>query len=186
MKSKSAWLVLILVTLFSVYSLYKTDVNYLDFVKAADKVKITVREGRVEPQKERVMINFELEIENPSPILMWLEAANYKLHINGQYAGYYYMPEAIRGEILIPPGEKRSIPLKAELRAGYMELFLQAKEGEKEGEDGRVKIVIGVSEGRARTKFDIGRTGLKAFYPFGGIIIEIEMEIGTEAKNEGN
>lgn len=162
---KISWLVLITLSLLGVYFAYETDANYLEFIKATNRVQFIVHivhEGELRLNKDSAVINFVVEIINSSPVPMWVEAINYHLSINGQYGGYDYMEEARRGEIAIPPGEVRKIPLQAKLRADYLKLLLEAREKEQE-------VLVNIS-GRVRTGFEIGRSGIKAFYPFGGVI----------------
>jgi hypothetical protein len=159
---KISWLVLIAITLLGIYFAYETDANYLEFIKATDKVQLIVHEGDLRLSKDSAVISFTVEIVNSSPASMWVEAINYHLSINGQYGGYDYMEEARQGEIAIAPGEGRRIPLQTKLRADYLKLLLEAR--------GKGQEVLVSIDGRARTGFEIGRSGLKAFYPIGGVI----------------
>jgi len=167
MARKLAWCGLILLTALPVWVLYETDTNYLEFIKGTGQIQIVIHQGELELSPDAAVIDFIAQITNPSPLEMWVEAMNYHVSINGQPAGYSYMPEARPGELAVPPGETRKIALQVKLQADYLKLFLQSWEG-GEGK-GEGEVVVNIS-GRARVGFDIGRSGMKAFYPFGGII----------------
>jgi len=171
---KISWLVLIGITLLALYFIYGTDANYLKFVKASDKIQIIIHKGKLQMKEDKAVISFVAEVVNPSPVPMWVEAMNYHSSINGQYGGAGYMEEAQRGEITVFPGKKQEIPLRMELRADYLKLFLQAR--------GTHQVLVSIS-GRARTGFEIGRSGMKAFYPFGGVIWK---EGGTGESSKGS
>lgn len=158
---KLSWLALVVITLLALWLAYETDANYLEFIKATEQIQIVIHEGELRVEDDSAVITFTAEVINPSPVPMWVEAINFRLSINGQYGGYDYMEEAKRGKLTVSPGKKREIPLRTELRANYLGLFRQ---GQEAGE-----VLVSIS-GRARTGFDIGRSGMKAFYPFGGVI----------------
>lgn len=160
MKQGIVWFMLILITMLSIYFLSETERNYEKFIESSSRFEVAIREDTIEENENAVTINFYAEVENPSPVKMWVEAVNYRAFVNQEYAGYYFMPE---GRIGVPAGGSKRIPLEADLRSSYRELYLRAKEG---GE-----VVIGI-EGRARTKFQIGRAEMKVFYDFSGIIKE--------------
>jgi len=170
---KISWLALIVITVLALWLAYETDANYLEFIKATDQIQIVIHEGKLQVGKEKVVISFIAEVINPSQVPLWVEALNYHLSINGQYGGYSYMEEARRGEISVSPEKRQEIPLQTELRANYLQLFFEAQEA------GQVLVSI---SGRARTGFEIGRSGMKAFYPFGGTIWK---EGGTGESTEG-
>lgn len=170
---KLSWLGLIGITLLALYFAYETDDNYLEFIRASEEIEIIIHQEDLQIGEEKVVIGFVAEVVNPSPVPMWVEAVNYQININGQYGGYDYMEEAKRGEVTVSPGKRREIPLQTELRADYLKLFLQARE------EGQVLVSI---SGRARTGFEIGRSGIKAFYPFGGVIFK-EGETGESTEN---
>jgi LEA14-like dessication related protein len=161
MMRKISWLILTLITLLAVYFAYETDANYLEFIKASSKVQVVINEGELRLDKDEAEIIFSAEITNPSPAPMWVEAMNYHLSINGQYGGYDYMEEARAGEISIQPGKAREIPLQTKVRADYLKLLLQMSES------GQALVSI---SGEARMGFEIGRSGIKVFYPFEGVI----------------
>lgn len=158
---KLSWLVLSLITLLTVYFAYETDANYLEFLKATEKIEVIIHQGELRLNKDKAEISFSAEVVNSSTVPMWVEAINYHLYVNGQGAGYGYMEEARRSEISVAPGQGRKIPLEAELRANYLKLFLEARE------TGRALLT---AVGQARAGFEIGRSGIKVFYPFAGLI----------------
>jgi len=158
---KLSWLALIVITLLSLWLAYETDANYLEFIKATEKIQIVIHEGELQVGDDAAVITFVAEVINPSPVPLWVEALNYQLSINGQYGGYDYMTEAKRGELTVSPEKKREITLQTALRADYLKLFLAAREA------GQVLVSI---SGRARLGFEVGQSGMKAFYPFGGMI----------------
>lgn len=163
MARKLAWCGLILLTVLPVWVLYETDANYLEFIKGAGQIQIVIHEGELELSPDAAVIDFTAQLTNSSSLEMWVEAMNYHVSINGQPAGYSYMPEARPRELTISPGKTRKIELQVQLRADYLKFFLQSWQG------GEGEVVVNIS-GRARVGFDIGRSGMKAFYPFGGII----------------
>ncbi|MDH7505718.1 MAG: hypothetical protein QHH25_06280 [Candidatus Acetothermia bacterium] len=158
---KLSWLALVLITLLTAYFAYETDANYLEFIRATEKIEVIIHAGELSLNKDKAEISFFAEVINSSPVPMWVEAISYHFYIDGQRGGYGYMEEARRGEITVAPGQARKIPLEAELRADYLKLFLQARE------EGDVLVSI---TGQARTGFDVGRSGIKAFYPVSGVI----------------
>lgn len=162
---KLSWLALILITLLTTYFAYETDANYLEFIRATEKIEVIIHAGELRLNQDRAKISFVAEVVNSSLVPMWVEAINYHFYIDGQRGGYGYMEEARRGEIPIAPGQGREIPLEAELRADYLKLFLQAREA------GRVLVS---AVGQARAGFDVGRSGIKVFYPFSGMIWQEE------------
>ncbi len=175
MIQRLSWLGLLILTALAIYLACLTDINYLAFIRGTDRVQIVVRQGELELDKDRARINFTVQVSNPSQVKLWLEALNYQVSINGAYAGYQYMPE---GEILIPPGGQNEVRLTAELRADYFKLLLNSLE--QEGKE----TVVSIS-GRARMKFNIGRSGMKAFYPVGGVIWERRPAAEEGGKKEG-
>jgi hypothetical protein len=161
MMRKLSWLALIVITFLALYLAYETDANYLGFIKATERIQIIIHEGELQMGKDMATITFVAEVVNPSQVPMWVEAMNYQLSINGQYGGYDFMEEAKRGEITVSPGKRRELSLRTDLRADYLKLFLAAQEA------GQVLVSI---SGRARMGFEVGQSGMKAFYPFGGVI----------------
>lgn len=160
---KLSWLALVVITLLTLWLAYETDANYLEFIKATDKVQIVIHEGELQVGKNSATITFVAEVLNPSEVPLWVEAINYRLSINGQYGGADFMEEAKRGELTVSPGKSRRIELQTVLRADYLKLFLAAR---KKGQ-----VLVNIS-GRARMGFEIGQSGMKAFYPFGGVIFK--------------
>ncbi|MFQ6090408.1 MAG: hypothetical protein ACE5LD_03115 [Candidatus Bipolaricaulia bacterium] len=173
MMRKLSWLALIAITLLVLWLAYETDANYLEFIRATDRVQIVIHEGQLQVGKGSATITFVAEVINPSQVPLWVEALNYQLSINGQYGGADFMEEAKRGELTVSPGKKREISLRTELRADYLKLFLAAREA---GE-----VLVNIS-GRARMGFEVGQSGIKAFDPFGGVIFK---EGGSSEGTEG-
>lgn len=174
MTQKLTWVGLLILTALAIYLAYLTDLNYLTFIRGTDRVQIVVRPGELDLGKDRAKINFTVQVSNPSQVKLWLEALNYQVSVNGAYAGYQYMPE---GEILVPPGGQKEVQLTAELRADYLKLLLNSLD---QGEE----TVVSIS-GRARMKFDVGRSGMKAFYPVSGVIWERPGPAEGEKAEEG-
>jgi hypothetical protein len=158
---KLSWLAALGLSVVSAFLLLDVEARYIDFIESLDDITVEVRwvdtRDEQQPQEgsEKVTLSFEVLFHNASEDVLWVEAINTQLFLNGQYLGAYSIVE---GRHEVPAGATQAIPLTAVLWETRRQLLQEAR-GRGEG---TVQLHL---IGRARTRLDVGGTELKVFYP---------------------
>lgn len=180
MRRRAAWLILILITILTGFSLFSTEVSYIRFIETLRAIKLTVQDAELNAShsEEALSVRFVLLFENPKGEKMFVEGIGYRLCLSdyevsfggmsgqqvlicpaAKFLGSYYTTE---GEGLIPP-QGRSVSLVTNLDHAYKRRFFEEQAA------GKVSIHL---VGEARIRLKMGKVEQFAKLPFREIIHE--------------